>query len=121
MRKMRDLKKNIKTVWKSKKQILEGIRNKIFTNETVELISQERLEECVKCEYYDTEGSSCVVPGTAPCCNLCGCCLSIASRSLSYECKAGKWKIYISEDEAVDLQIVLQFSEKLDHLLEMKI
>ncbi len=107
----------INTVWKSKKQILEGIKNSIFTNDTVEEISKERLSECNKCENIDLEGKSCVVPGTAPCCSLCGCCLHLATRSLSYVCKAGKWPTLVSEKDNVDISILLNSKERLNELL----
>lgn len=110
---------NILDVWKNKKKILEGIKNKIFTNDTIEEISKERLSFCNSpCEHLDKEGTSCVVKLTAPCCGLCGCSLELASRSLNYTCKAGKWPTYISDDEAVEIGIVLNYKKMLDELLE---
>lgn len=114
--------KRFKNVWKSKKQILEGIRNNIFKNETVEKIAEERFEEfCMKCDHRDDAGTSCVVPGTGPCCNLCGCTLKLATRSLSYTCKAGKWPVYMTEDENTELQIILNYVSHLDDLFDNKI
>lgn len=110
--------KNILSAWKNKKQILEGIRNKIFTNDTVEKIATERFEEhCMKCDHRDDSGKSCLVGGTAPCCDLCGCSLKLATRSLSYTCKAGNWPIYITEEESTDLQITLNYIDHLEKLL----
>jgi hypothetical protein len=111
--------KNIITVWQNKKKILEGIRNKVFTNDTVEEIAKERLTFCNSpCEHLDVEGKSCVIKATAPCCGLCGCSLELASRSLSYTCKAGKWPTYISDDDNVEISIILNYKKMLDELFE---
>lgn len=58
------------------------------------------------------------MPNTAPCCNLCGCCLHLATRSLSYTCKAGVWPTLVhSEEEAMDLNILRKY---LGHLIDLK-
>lgn len=107
-------KNRVNQIWKSKSEIIDGIKNRIFTSETVENLSKERMTECDKCENIDREGTHCVVPGTAPCCKLCGCCLSLATRSLYYKCEMGKWENYISKSESEDLAIILRYVELLE-------
>ena len=65
--------KDVIKIWKEKNKILEGIRNNIFKKADVEHIAAERMEICSTCPHLDTEGSKCMVPGTGPCCGLCGC------------------------------------------------
>jgi len=92
-------------IWKNKGQILEGITNSIFQREDVEQIAQERMRICQNCPsgLYDTTGTGCMVPGTAPCCNLekggCGCSLNFKTRSLSAACEAGHWHAELSQEE----------------------
>ena len=107
-------------VWKSKSQILEGIKNRIFTSETVKEIADARMEICKSCNHIDNEGGSCVVPGSAPCCKLCGCTLYLATASLSYKCKAGNWETAIDQYDDSDLVIAVMQFEKLDQLLAEK-
>ncbi len=90
---------NLITIWKNKGKILEGIKNNIFRNEHIEDIANQRLEICKECNSWDTDGKSCVIPGTAPCCKECGCKMSFKARSLSAECDLGKWDSILTEDE----------------------
>ena len=83
-------------IWKNRKQILEGIKNATIRNEFVEEIALERNAICDQCP---SKGDKCAVPGTAPCCNECGCSLTFKTRSLSSECPLGKWKALLSEEE----------------------
>ena len=46
------------------------------------------------------------MPGTQPCCSLCGCSLSFKVRALSSDCPAHKWKAVITEKD----------EDKLDNL-----
>jgi hypothetical protein len=39
------------------------------------------------------------MPGTQPCCGICGCSLAFLQRSLSSSCEAGKWKAVLTEEE----------------------
>ena len=86
-------------VWKNRKQIAEGIKNKIFKQEHIEEIFEERLAICQKCIHYDLEGKNWYVPGTQPCCGECGCSLALKLRSLSSDCGLAKWKALTSEEE----------------------
>lgn len=95
-------------VWKNKGKILEGIKNRIFKQEHVEEIFEERLGVCQKCIEYDLEGKNCYVPGTQPCCGECGCSLSLKLRSLSSECGLSKWDAVLNEDEEDKLNEQLQ-------------
>lgn len=97
-------------LWKEKGKILEGIGNRIFKKEHVEEIHDERMEICKQCPHLDTEGSSCYVSGTQPCCSLCGCSLGLKLRSLSSECDDKRWKAVLDDDE----------QEMLDDLLELE-
>jgi hypothetical protein len=72
-----------KKIWKNRNQILEGIKNKIFQSKPIEEIANIRLDICKECDHYDVEGTSCLVPGTSPCCSDCGCSLAFKTRSLS--------------------------------------
>jgi hypothetical protein len=93
----------LKTIWKNRKQIFEGITNTIIRDEYVEDVSKLRMEICNDCT---SNGDECVVIGTAPCCNECGCSLAFKTRALSTECPLGKWKALMSEEE----------EDKLDNL-----
>lgn len=68
----------------------------------IEEEAARRLAICEDCGLFDTKGDSCIVPGTAPCCSACGCCLAFKIRSLASECahpNGAKWKAVISEEE----------------------
>jgi hypothetical protein len=86
----------LKTIWKNRKQIFEGITNTIIRDEYVEDVSKLRMEICNDCP---SNGDQCVVIGTAPCCNECGCSLAFKTRALSTECPLGKWTALMSEEE----------------------
>ena len=93
----------LKKIWKDRNKILEGITNTIIRDEFVEDVAKHRMEVCDACEY---KGDKCLVPGTGPCCNDCGCSLSFKTRSLSSDCPKDKWKALVSEEE----------EDKLDNL-----
>jgi hypothetical protein len=93
----------LKKIWKDRSKILEGITNAIIRDEFVEDVAKHRMEVCDACEY---KGDKCLVPGTGPCCNDCGCSLSFKTRSLSSDCPKDKWKALVSEEE----------EDKLDNL-----
>lgn len=86
---MRLNKENLLRIWKNKNQILEGVVNKLFTNDHIEEIANERLAICQSniCGYYDADGSSerAVVKGKASCAG-CGCALEFKTRCLSCHC-----------------------------------
>jgi hypothetical protein len=86
-------------IWKNRKQIMEGVINSVIRDEFVEEIAAQRLESCKSCVRKDDEGSSCVVPGTQPCCNLCGCSLAFKIRALSAECPDLRWHALLTEEE----------------------
>lgn len=90
-------------IWRERKKIIEGIKNSIIRDEFVEEVANLRYNICDVC---DSKGDECVMPGTAPCCNECGCSLSFKTRSLSSECPLNKWKAIMSEED----------EEKLDEL-----
>jgi hypothetical protein len=91
------MKTSLKEIWKNRKQIIEGITNSIVKDEFVEHVSELRMEICNVCPDKDIEGKECVMPGTQPCCSLCGCSLSFKTRSLSTSCPAKKWASIVSE------------------------
>jgi hypothetical protein len=93
----------LKKIWKDRNKILEGITNTIIRNEFVEDVAKHRMEVCDAC---DQKGNKCLVTGTAPCCNECGCSLTFKTRSLSSDCPLDKWKALMSEEE----------EDKLDNL-----
>jgi hypothetical protein len=102
------LKKNIIQIWKSKGQILEGIKNSIFKKEDVEQIAEQRMAICSTCQLYTEDDKGCMVVGTQPCCDErqggCGCSLGFKIRSLSSECPLGKWKAEMTEEEEDQLK-----------------
>jgi hypothetical protein len=91
--------KSLITIWKEKGNILEGIKNSIFSRQDVEIIAEARMNVCEGCEHLDTKGGNCLVPGTQPCCAKCGCKLGWKTRSLASECPVGKWKAEVSQEE----------------------
>jgi len=84
--------------FKNRSQILEGIKNKIFKKEHIEAEAKKRLDICELCSSFDKKGGGCIVLGTQPCCNECGCSLGIKTRSLASECPLNKWKALMDED-----------------------
>jgi hypothetical protein len=98
-------------IWKNKGKILEGLKNKIFKDEHVEEIFQERRDICKECPNLNLAGDKCAVPGTAPCCGVCGCSLDLLLRSLSSECEDGRWDAILSEDEENELHKTLKDGE----------
>lgn len=90
-------------VWKKRNKILEGIKNSIFTNDHIEELAIHRNSICQDCEFIDREGSKCFMPGTQPCCGVCGCSLKFLQRSPSSKCEKGKWDSVMSEEEESQL------------------
>ena len=90
----------LSTIWKKRKQILEGITNSVLRDEFVEDIAKTRLEICNNCEF---KGNKCMVAGTGPCCNVCGCSLSLKTRSLSDQCPESKWIAVLTQEEEDNL------------------
>ena len=98
--------------WKNRKQILEGIKNKVFKKEHVESEAKLRWQICIKCGSLDVSGDKCMVPGTQPCCGECGCSLGFKLRSLSSACPLDKWGAVMSEDEEDKLMEQFEDVEK---------
>lgn len=86
----------LKQIWTERHKIMEGIKNTVIRDEFVENVAALRYQECDACP---SKGDECVIPGTAPCCNECGCSLAFKTRSLSSECPLGKWEALVTEDE----------------------
>jgi len=104
---------SIKDIFKNRKQILEGIKNKVFKNEHVEAVAKERWEQhCVRCESLDREGKKCTVPKTQPCCGECGCSLGLKVRSLSSSCPLNKWTALLTNEEEDELKKNIQDEQK---------
>jgi hypothetical protein len=40
-----------------------------------------------------------MIPGTAPCCGLCGCKLGYKTRSMSSSCDINKWKAVMKPEQ----------------------
>jgi len=85
--------------------IYEGIRNRIFKKEDVEQIAAIRWNICRECNHLDKSGRKCTVPGTQPCCSLCGCSMASKIRSLISSCPDGKWDKFMDNQEAADALI----------------
>jgi hypothetical protein len=86
-------------VFKNADKIAEGIKNNMFKKEHVEAIFTDRYQICAGCSLLDLEGTSCLAPGSQPCCSDCGCSLDFKLRSLSSECPKGHWLTVTSEEE----------------------
>ena len=85
----------LKKIWNSRRLIWQGLMNKLFKKDPIEKLYKERLEICKGCELMDKIGTSCVMPGTQPCCSACGCSFSLKLRSPDSECAhpdGPKWK-----------------------------
>jgi len=110
--------KDVVKIWKEKDKILEGVKNFMFKNADVENIAAERMATCDTCPEIDHTGSKCMVPGTGPCCGLCGCSLSLKTRALSARCDAGKWEALLTMEEQA---VVDQHLSKDDNPLSNEI
>lgn len=86
----------LKKIWENRAKIIEGITNSIIRDEVIEEIARHRMQLCSNCP---SKGSDCAVPGTAPCCNECGCSLTFKTRSLSSDCPLDKWQAIATEEE----------------------
>ena len=93
------MKPTIKELWNNRNKIMEGIKNSVIRDEFVEKIAASRMIYCNTCVNKDNDGKDCAVPGTQPCCKLCGCSLQFKVRSLSSDCPDSKWKAVISEED----------------------
>ncbi len=101
-------------IWKNKDKIYEGIKNSIFKQEHIEEIAAERIALCQTCPHIDLDGIKCEVPGTKPCCGLCGCSLALKTRSLSSDCADDnniRWKAVLTEEEDDQLNNHLKSSQ----------
>jgi len=104
----------LKKFWDNKLEIYEGLKNKAFKQEHIEEIARERLITCNACPHIDKNGSKCEVPGTKPCCGLCGCSLSLKTRSLSSQCADDKnirWKAILTTQQEDQLNNQLNTNE----------
>lgn len=90
---------NLIRIWKERNKIAEGVKNNIFKTKHVEDIAFFRNEICRVCEFIDTTGAKCALPGTQPCCGECGCSLKLKTRSLSSDCPRGFWTAELTEAE----------------------
>jgi len=103
--------KGIIRIWKEKDKILEGIVNNMFRKADVEYIAAQRMAICDTCPQIDREGTRCIVPGTGPCCGVCGCSLGLKTRALSSACDNGKWLAELSFEEQAALDMHLSQDE----------
>tara|TARA_R110000824_G_scaffold60373_1_gene161438 strand:+ start:778 stop:1071 length:294 start_codon:yes stop_codon:yes gene_type:complete len=95
------MKNTLKLIWQNRKTILEGITNSVIRDETIEEIAALRYSMCNECT---SKGTDCAVKGTGPCCNECGCSLSLKTRSLASDCPLGKWKSIVTVEEEDKLE-----------------
>jgi len=94
--------RSIRKIWNNRKAIIEGVWNNLFKKNYVEKIAAERNAICQNCYDYDILGTNCEVPGTQPCCGLCGCSLKFKLRSLSSDCgneDNPKWRAVLSQED----------------------
>lgn len=93
------MKNTLIQIWKNKGKIIEGVANSVFKKAHVEEIANERMKICMGCPFVDLKGEKCAVPGTQPCCGVCGCSLHLKTRSLSSFCDEHKWEAVLTEEE----------------------
>ena len=113
--------KKIKQIWKSRKQIFEGIWNYLFKKIEIEEIAYNRMMICIECPLYDLTGEGCLIPGTQPCCNQlkggCGCKLELSVRSMSKSCPhpdGPRWKATMTEEEQDKLYTKIKYDPDKD-------
>jgi len=88
---------------KHRREILNGLKNRLFKPKSVEYIANYRRQICEKCCHYVFDDTHCVVPGSAPCCQLCGCSIELKVYSLSTSCPREKWKNIITPEAEVKI------------------
>jgi len=93
------VKKKISKIWGNRRVILEGLKNSILIREEIEKIASERKAICDVCPHNDPIGTTCIAPGTQPCCKLCGCCLHFKQRALSASCDDKRWGAILSQED----------------------
>lgn len=103
---------NLIQIYKERNKIIEGLKNKIFKKEHIEIIYNERMSICLECDSLDIEGKNCTVPGTQPCCSECGCSLGLKGRSLSSECPLDKWKAVVNNFESMLINKSIQLNDE---------
>lgn len=94
--------KKLKIIWKNRKEIFQGIKNKWFKTAEIEEVAFDRMETCLRCPQIDHTGHRCLMPGTQPCCSICGCKLSLKVRSMASECphpQGPLWKAHMTQEE----------------------
>ena len=89
----------IKRFYRSRKEILDGIKNYVVKSKDVQNIAKYRKLICDECEYKIYDDIYCVIPDLGPCCKLCGCNLELKQYSLSSSCPDGKWEAIIDEEK----------------------
>jgi hypothetical protein len=99
-------------IFKNADKIAEGIKNKIFKKEHIEAVAIDRYEICKKCTSHDLKGSSCLAPGTQPCCSDCGCSLGFKIRSLYSKCPKDFWSALTSEQEEELIKKQIETNDK---------
>lgn len=60
------------------------------------------MEICNACPNINRDGAYCLIPGTQPCCSICGCKLAFKTRSLASECprpQGALWKATMTQEE----------------------
>lgn len=73
-------------------KIFSALVNMIFSRHSA--LANKRLKICNTCDLVDKKGRECVVPGTQPCCGVCGCSLKLLVRSVDSSCphpNGNKW------------------------------
>lgn len=98
----------LKTIWKNKFKILEGIKNTLFPTQYVEKIASHRLAICQSnvCGFYDEKGvMEITVLKGKPACGGCGCNVIYKTHTLSGYCylqdigKLPLWDVEMTEKE----------------------
>lgn len=92
---------SLKDIWQSRKAILEGIKNTVFPNESVERIAEYRLSVCATCNYHSNNAKSrgYITSRLDVHCTYCSCPLATKARALSKGCPINKWTAVLTADQ----------------------
>ena len=104
--------KKLLEIWEARKKILEGMTHSFFHMPHIEEVAEKRLAICGQCKELDKEGTKCLMPGTQPCCKICGCKLKWKVRCLSEKCDLDKWEEILTPEEEDQLRTKFNITDE---------
>lgn len=82
---------SLSKIWKNRRNIWEGLWNSMFSSKPIKKMALERKVICEVCPHLDKTGDKCFVPGTQPCCSLCGCKMAWKWFAPKEDCDDNRW------------------------------